>query len=332
MDMLRALRFAHVAARVIPEPIAELGCDAVAFVAALARKTSMKQLDKNLARAAGIPLGFSGRFEAMRRYMHYFYEAVRLPALTSEQIQARVLVRSVEHAQRELEKGSLVGALFHAGNWDLAGAWATPNLAPVYTIAEKLDPPELYKLFADLRRSIGIEVLPLQHGVLASLMEASRGQGRFFPLLADRDLSATGVEVELFGERAMVAPGPALFALREGIGLIPVMIAHRRLYGEDRRRAGASWGIVIELGEVIYPPRRNLAHESEQVAALTQQWVSAGEAFLRAHPCDWHMLQPLFIPDLDPERLAKTRAKAAARREMEAVQGEEHAPGTRGGD
>ncbi|MGO1179235.1 MAG: phosphatidylinositol mannoside acyltransferase, partial [Cellulosimicrobium funkei] len=31
---------------------------------------------------------------------------------------------------------------------------------------------------------------------------------------------------------------------------------------------------------------------------------------IREHPQDWHMLQKVFVDDLDPERYARTRAAA----------------------
>ena len=36
---------------------------------------------------------------------------------------------------------------------------------------------------------------------------------------------------------------------------------------------------------------------------MTQQWVDHFGDAVRAHPEDWHMLQPVFVADLDPARL-----------------------------
>ncbi len=45
---------------------------------------------------------------------------------------------------------------------------------------------------------------------------------------------------------------------------------------------------------------------------MTQQVAEVYEAGIRAHPQDWHMLQPVFTADLDPDRLAAAQARAAA--------------------
>ncbi len=42
----------------------------------------------------------------------------------------------------------------------------------------------------------------------------------------------------------------------------------------------------------------------EKVAAMTQAVARDYEDGIRAHPQDWHMLQKVFVADLDPERLA----------------------------
>jgi hypothetical protein len=42
---------------------------------------------------------------------------------------------------------------------------------------------------------------------------------------------------------------------------------------------------------------------------MTQQMATAFEHGITEHLEDWHMLQKLFVADLDPERLAKSRAK-----------------------
>ena len=49
---------------------------------------------------------------------------------------------------------------------------------------------------------------------------------------------------------------------------------------------------------------------SEQVARATQGCVDALSVAIREHPEDWHMLQKVFVDDLDPARYAQTRAAA----------------------
>jgi phosphatidylinositol dimannoside acyltransferase len=46
---------------------------------------------------------------------------------------------------------------------------------------------------------------------------------------------------------------------------------------------------------------------------MTQQVARVFEDGIRQHPADWHMLQRVFVSDLDPQRLVAARAKVAAR-------------------
>ena len=114
---------------------------------------------------------------------------------------------------------------------------APPHLGPVTTVAERLKPEEVFEEFLAFRESLGMTILPLTGGVnpFPALREAARRPG-IIPLLADRDLTASGVEVELCGHAARMAPGPAALALAEKRPLHPVSIRHER----RGPRAGAS--------------------------------------------------------------------------------------------
>jgi len=160
------------------------------------------------------------------------------------------------------------------------------------------------------RNSLGIEILALGDGdVFRELMRGARGPGKLIPLLADRDLTARGVEVDLFGERARVAAGPAALAVSTGAPLLTASIRYERLTGPRRRAAGTPWGIVIRFFPQVAVP--DGVPRSERVAAVTQAWVDHLEEAIAADPEDWHMLQKVFVADLDPDRYARTRAKDA---------------------
>jgi KDO2-lipid IV(A) lauroyltransferase len=219
--------------------------------------------------------------------------------------------------------------LGHLGNWDLAGAWATPHLAPVLTVAEKLEPKALFEEFVAFRRSIGIEVLGLgDPGVFRALVRGARNGPRIVPLLADRDLTDTGVEVNLLGHRARVAAGPATLALTAGVDLLPLAVVYERLDPARRRVAGTPWGVVLRFSPPVpVPPEvephphvepeaarkaapgavapgvtaeSGAAARHRRVQTMTQSWVDALGETLRSHTQDWHMLQRVFVDDLDP--------------------------------
>lgn len=319
MNVVTVFRLASAMVDKLPEKAGRAVFDVLGTALGLSGTAGVRQLRANQARVLDRTDGpVRARLrsaEAMRSYMRYYYEVFRLPSLTWDQIQARVRVEGRENIDPELAEGSVTGALMHAGNWDLAGAWATRDLAPVHTIAEKLEPPELFEGFLRFREGLGLTIYPLVKGGRALReLEKDMAQGPCFtPLLADRDLTASGIEVTLAGHRALVAPGPALLAQRTGRPILPVFSSYERISGERAARAGTTWGMVLTICAPVRPEVDVEAPQAERRADLkrmSQEWIDALEPHLRAHLADWHMLQKVFVADLDPERLARARARA----------------------
>ncbi len=279
---------------------------AIAHVAAevtwLMRGRGVRRLEANLSRVHPCDAGELRRLSraGMRTYLRYYAEAFTLGGRTREQIDARVRAIGAEALLEHTDAGrAVVLALGHQGNWDLAGAWAARALAPVSTVAERLEPPEVFRAFLAMREELGLEIFPLDavRDVFRDLVRAARSGGRLIPLLADRDLTSRGVEVDLCGHRARVAAGPAALAVTTGSPLFAVRMRHERISGARRAAAGTRWGLVVEFVPVPVPegPR------AERVRSLTQAWVDVVGADISAHPTHWHMLQRVFLADLrDP--------------------------------
>lgn len=315
MDVARAYAVAWRWGRHLPGPVVRGATVVAADVTWLRHGAGVRRLEANLRRVRpdldATELRRLSR-AGMRSYLRYFGEAFTLPGSSPAQIAARVRIVGREHVQPHLDAGrQVVMALGHLGNWDLAGAWATANLAPVTTVAERLEPEELFQEFVGFREGLGLRILPLTGGsdVFRTLVRTARTGPGVMPLLADRDLTAKGVEVQLFGQTARVAAGPAALTVMTGVPLCPVGITYERLHGQRRRRAGTPWGLVVEFFPAIEVPD-DLPHR-DQVRVVSQAWVDRLASVIAAHPQDWHMLQRVFVADLDPSRYAATVAAAA---------------------
>ncbi|GIG30519.1 phosphatidylinositol mannoside acyltransferase [Cellulomonas marina] len=296
----------------VPGPVLRGVCALVADVTWLRHGAGVRRLEANLARVRPDLDGPAVRRlsrRGMRSYLRYYGEAFAVAAWPADVLAARVRAEGREHLQRHLDAGrSPVLALGHMGNWDLAGAWATTHLAPVTTVAERLEPEEVFTEFLRFREGLGMQILPLTGGedVFRGLVRAVRSPGRVVPLLADRDLTARGVEVRLAGRPARVAAGPAALALGTGAPLHAVVLHYERLHGARRRAARSPWGLVVRFSPELPVPTG--MPRAAAVAVLTQTWVDVLEAGVREHPEDWHMLQRVFVEDLDPARDAAVRA------------------------
>jgi KDO2-lipid IV(A) lauroyltransferase len=266
----------------------------VADLAWRRRGPGICRLETNLARVLG-PDADPARVralsrDAMRSYLRYWCEVFRLPDWPAGRVTATMHVLDEWRLRDNLAAGrGVVAALAHMGNWDHAGAWAAITGAPVTTVAERLRPEELFARFVAFRESLGMEILPLTGGngdLFATLAERLRA-GRLVPLLADRDLRASGVEVCFFGAATRMPPGPALLALQTKAALLPVT-----LWYDDHG------GITLRFHEEVPVPSTGTTRE--KVVTMTQAVADVFAEGIRAHPQDWHMLQPLWLDDLDP--------------------------------
>ena len=331
MDVVRLFRFAHHAVGFLPEALGRAVFDAVGTVLGTFPNGGVRQLRANQARVRPGMTSKDARVlarRAMRSYMRYYFEALRLPHMSRQQILARVRIDNDGFLRERFARGeAAAAALTHSGNWDLAGAWAEIDLARVYTLVEKLEPRELYDFFVGYRTDVGISVYPAGSGAIRRIEEAMREGPCLAPILADRDLTASGIEVDFFGHTMLVAAGPALLAQRTGALLYPVFSFYERISGDRKRRSGTGWGMCLVVGEPIRA-RTDASSPAEEraadIARMSQEWIAQFEPWVRDHLEDWHMLQKVFTSDLDPERLARARRRAEqAVREQNVEESEE---------
>jgi KDO2-lipid IV(A) lauroyltransferase len=236
----------------------------------------------------------------MRSYARYWNEAFRLPRIDRGMVRDRLLPNSVglHHIDAALERGNgAILALPHQGNWDVSGLWVVDTYGPFTTVVERLKPESLYDRFVAYREGLGFEILPITGGERPAfdvLRERLR-QNRIVCLVCDRDLSRSGIEVDLFGEPTRMPGGPAMLAATTGAPLLPV----------------GCWFTPDGWGQRVSPPVAVPAGRlREQVPAMTQALADALAGEIADHPSDWHMLQKLWLADLTPRR---PRAAAAAR-------------------
>lgn len=282
--------------RRLPERAAYRVFELVADVMWRRRGSAVLRLERNLRRAR--PQATDEELRrltraGLRSYLRYWCDAFRLPDWDRDRVVSTVRVEGEHHLRDNVGEGrrGVVAALMHMGNWDHAGAWASLTGAPVVTVAERLRPERLYERFLAYREGLGMEILPLTggDGDLLDTLSARLRAGRLVPLLADRDLRASGIDVDLLGEGTRMPPGPAMLALRTGAALHPVSIWHEE--GTDGVPR-----LVIRFHDEVEPPAQGRTRE--KVTTMTQQVADQFGAAIREHPQDWHMLQPLWLADL----------------------------------
>lgn len=282
--------------RAMPEPMARSLFAAGARYAA--RGGGPEQLRKNLARVIGsTPAGVPDSLmrASLESYARYWREAFRLPTMNQAELAerlGRVFIGAEKFdAAREGGRGAVV-ALPHSGNWDMAGVWLAQNYGTFTTVAERLKPESLYDRFIAYREGLGFEVLPLTGGTRPPMevLAERLGANRFVCLMADRDLTRSGVQVDFFGEPTRLPAGPARLAIETGAPLHP---AHVFYDGDD---------CVVQIDDA-------LDTGSGDMGEITQALADRFAVNIGAHPQDWHMLQPQWLADLSDQRRARLEAK-----------------------
>ena len=244
---------------------------------------SVQRLRENLARV--MPAINQVELDDLTRrgvlsYMRYWKETFRSPDWSKERILSTVTV-SNEHLLMDpiRNRSGVVVSLPHAGNWDHAGSYFCSRGAQLVTVAEVLKPRALFEKFLAYRQAIGMEVLPLDSRAFPTLLQRAR-DGKLIALVADRDLSSSGIDVEFFGGVARMPAGPAIVAIRTGIPLVTAFVSY------------TDSGIHVDLKEITVPDG---ADEESRVKATVQLCADNFATGIKAHPEDWHMMQRIWV-------------------------------------
>jgi KDO2-lipid IV(A) lauroyltransferase len=221
--------------------------------------------------------------DGMRSYLRYWFDTFRLNKWSKSRIiETTFVVR--ENLLRdpiETKEGCII-ALPHAGNWDHAAAYFCSTGIPLTAVVEKLKPEAIFKKFLAYRQSIGIEAISHKEKTIPILMERLN-QGKLIALVADRDMSRNGIEVNFLGGIAKMPAGPAILAIKTGSPLVTAYIRYL-----DK-------GIEITFDETIKLPVAG--GEDEQIKIITQSMADNFAKRIKDSPVDWHMLQRIWVDE-----------------------------------
>jgi phosphatidylinositol dimannoside acyltransferase len=249
-------------------------------LASRARATVAANQARVLGRPVGDALVVASTKEAFRRYARYWFDAFDVVDWSDEAIERTFAWTGLEHLRDPVVAGTgVIAVLPHMGNWDAAGRAMLQRGLPVVSVAERLRPDELFRLFLEHRQALGMTIIGLdQNGRVGRELTKAIADGRVVALVADRDLTGRGIEVEMFGGRRKLPAGPALLALSSGA---PIVVA-----GIYETTDG--WRCVLQpLAEV---PRTG--SRREDATAITVEIARSFERMISASPPDWHLFQP----------------------------------------
>jgi KDO2-lipid IV(A) lauroyltransferase len=283
-----AYRLGSLAARLMPGPVAAAAASSIGFTASFANAERRAMIERHLQRVNPRLRGNSLRVavqQAFDSYAKYYMESFRLPNLSKRTVDRAFSVDGFHRITEALELGNgCIFALPHLGGWEWAGRWMTDQGFKLTVVVEALEPPELFEWFAELRRELGMTVVPTGPTAGAAVLKALKAN-EIVCLLCDRDLDHNGVEVEFFGERTTLPAGPATLGIRIGAPILPVGCYFTNTYNGHHA--------------LVRPPLStvrtgNLRHD---VARVTQSLAHELEFLIRRAPEQWHLFQPNWPSD-----------------------------------
>jgi lauroyl/myristoyl acyltransferase len=217
---------------------------------------------------------------SMSSYMRYWCDTFRIQNWSIDRVRKTVTTTNENLLLDPMREGrGVVVALPHSGNWDHAGAYFCSLGIPLVTVAERLKPEALFQKFLKHRESMGFEVLSLDSRSFVTLVKRAK-EKRLIALVADRDLSHSGIDVNFFGANARMPAGPAVLAVKTGIPLVVAHVSYTQT------------GIHIDFHSVDLPDEGT---ESERVQAIVQRTADLFALGISQHPEDWHMLQRIWV-------------------------------------
>lgn len=284
-----SFRLGAIAARMTPSVVAAGLAMPFGAGASVTSPERRQMIERHLRRVdptlRGLRLRQASR-EAFDYYARYWIESFRLPTISRRAVAAAFRVEGYEHIEEALDRGNgAVIALPHLGGWEWAGRWIADRGVPITVVVERIEPPELFEWFADLRSKLGMTVVPLGPDAAAAVSRALK-HNHVVCLLCDRYIQRTGPTVDFFGEATTLPAGPAMMALRTGAPILPTAV-----YFTDR--------VDGHLGYVRppVPAERSSGKLRDDIARVTQDVAAELEIMIRRAPSQWHLFQPNWPSD-----------------------------------
>ena len=281
-------RLGSLAARMMPGPVASAAAASLGFGASFSSPAKRAMIERHLKRVnpklrtASLRVAAQQAFDS---YARYYMESFRLPTLSKRTVERGFTIDGYEHITSAIEQGTgCILALPHMGGWEWAGRWITDQGLPMTVVVEALEPKELFDWFAELRKNLGMTVIPTGPQAGVAVLKALRAN-EVVCLLCDRDLERNGIEVEFFGEKTTLPAGPALMGLRAGAPILPTATYFTAAYQGHHA--------------IVRPPlpMQRLGRVRDDVERVTQLLAYELEFLIRHAPEQWHLFQPNWPSD-----------------------------------
>ena len=211
--------------------------------------------------------------EVFRNFGKYLVDFFSMALKLDEQfIKDNVNIKNIEVLDRVLQEGK--GAILvtaHIGNWELGGMVLSLLGYPLVGIALPHKERPVNDLFNHQRERQGITIIQTSSAIRRSL-EVLR-ENKVIALVADRDFSNNGLEIEFLNRKALLPKGPVVLMVRED---------------DDR--------FTLVFYEPIYP-NGPVSGEIDPLIILgtIKKYINLIEDKIKQYPTQWLMFRKYWI-------------------------------------
>jgi len=232
---------------------------------------------------------------AFRHHAHYYIELARAPRFDWNYLEKRLVIDTPEAVDAALsERKALLLVGLHFGTIELPGFLALQRIGQVVAPMESLRNERIQAYMKRTRGVIGVRILTIEEAGPELLAVLRRNEP--IGIIADRDLTGSGLEVEFFGGKTKIPAGPALLATETGA---PAYVSGVRRVGPGRYRG------------VLYPvPTPGGVSRRERSRSMVREEAKLFERVIADAPEQWLAVFHPIWPDLD--RAPKTDTGEAA--------------------
>ena len=221
---------------------------------------------------------------AFTNHARYYVEMAQAPKFTAARVNERLEVENAEETAAWMkERRALLLIGMHFGAIELPGFFAVHRLGRIVAPMETVANARVQRYIFSTRATIGVRIVTLEEAGVELLGALRRNEP--VGLIADRDITRGGIEVELFGARTRIPAGPVLLAAETGA---PMYVSGVRRVGPGRYRGSL---------RLLQPPEG--ASRRERTRAMAQEEARLFEHFISEAPEQWlAVLHPIW-PDLE---------------------------------
>jgi KDO2-lipid IV(A) lauroyltransferase len=221
---------------------------------------------------------------AFVNHARYYVEMARAPGFTPRWVSERLKIETPDEVKAWLtERRALIIIGMHFGAIEMPGFFAVHRLGQIVAPMEALANARVQRYIFSTRATIGVRIVSLEEAGADLLATLRRNEP--VGLIADRDLTGGGIEVEMFGGRTRIPAGPVLLAVETGAPM----------YVSGVRRVGPGH----YLGKLFHLEPPDGASRRERSRALAREDARLFERILVDAPEQWLALFHPIWPDLE---------------------------------